>query len=141
MPTLRLYMRQQAAERQINESIAAAEANIAELEREIALWNDPAYIQAQARDRLGYVMPGQTAYQVIDPEVVVGEEAQAEFERSQGIREIPPGPWYLQTWDSIVVSGSTELTTPDPATQPTDPNTDPNADPNVAPNPDPNGQP
>jgi len=31
-----------------------------------ARWNDPAYIRAQARDRLFYVMPGETSYLVIN---------------------------------------------------------------------------
>ena len=29
-------------------------------------WNDPAYVEAQARERLHFVMPGETAYVVLD---------------------------------------------------------------------------
>lgn len=37
-----------------------------ELNKQRARWNDPAYIRAQARDRLFYVMPGETSYLVIN---------------------------------------------------------------------------
>ncbi|MDO5495454.1 MAG: septum formation initiator family protein [bacterium] len=109
-PTLRLYLQQQAAESRISEELAAAEARNAQLEREIARWSDPAFIQAQARDRLGYVMPGQQPYTVVDPEVVVGEEAQAEYEALHAPAERPLGPWYLEVWDSIAIAGGTEVT-------------------------------
>jgi len=36
------------------------------LTQQRARWNDPAYIRAQARDRLFYVMPGETSYLVIN---------------------------------------------------------------------------
>ena len=37
-----------------------------QLGAEIARWSDPAYIKAEARDRLYYVMPGETSFLVID---------------------------------------------------------------------------
>ena len=33
-------------------------------------WSDPAYIRAQARDRLYYVMPGEVSYLVLDADGV-----------------------------------------------------------------------
>ncbi|HZK04239.1 MAG TPA: septum formation initiator family protein [Actinomycetaceae bacterium] len=109
-PTLRFYLRQQAMESRVSEELVAIEARNAELEREIARWSDPAFIQVQARDRLGYVMPGQQTYMVVDPEVIIGEEAQAEYEHEHE-HVLPgrvPGPWYFEVWDSIQIAGSTE---------------------------------
>lgn len=109
-PTLSLYMRQQAEERALNEQVAVTEARIAQLEGEIARWEDPAYVQAQARERLGYVMPGQQPYVVVDPEVVIGEDAQQKYEESQ--TQLPPalqGPWYVELADSIRIAGGTRL--------------------------------
>lgn len=40
-------------------------------------------MQAQARDRLGYVMPGETPYVVVDPETVTGGESPAEAEAAE----------------------------------------------------------
>lgn len=106
-PTLRLYLRQQAMESAVNEQVAAAEARNAALNREIARWSDPAFVETQARERLGFIMPGQQNYLVIDPEVVVGEDAQAQYEELHAQPSLPTGPWYFQIWDSIQVAGST----------------------------------
>lgn len=125
-PTLSLYMRQQAEERALNEEMALTEARIEQLEAEIARWDDPAFVQAQARERLGYVLPGQQPYIVVDPEVVIGEEAQEEFERAQ--TSLPPelrGPWYVEMWDSVQIAGNTRLTDPDAAPQPAEPSPEP----------------
>lgn len=105
-PTLRHFLRQEEAERRLGEELVAAQTRTAELEREIARWDDPEYVRAQARDRLGYVMPGQQAYIVVDPEAVIGEEAQQAYEIERGIAT-PTGPWHLELWDSIVVAGTT----------------------------------
>ncbi len=82
------------------------QARTEELEREIARWDDPDFVRTQARDRLGYVMPGQQPYIVVDPEAVIGEEAQQAYEEEMGIAA-PIGPWYLEVWDSIEVAGET----------------------------------
>ncbi len=108
-PTMQYYLRQQALESAVNEEVAAAEARAADLEREIARWSDPAFVETQARQRLGYVMPGQQIYKVVDPEVVVGEEEQAEFEAQRDVRRAPPGPWYGQLLDSVKLAGGTAV--------------------------------
>ncbi|MBK8461781.1 MAG: septum formation initiator family protein [Nigerium sp.] len=41
---------------------------IAELESELTRWQDSAYVRAQARARLGWVMPGEVGYRVIGPD-------------------------------------------------------------------------
>jgi hypothetical protein len=64
--TLRIYVSQQhelaVAEQQIRER----SAKIADLEEELNRWNDPEYVKIQARDRLGWVMPGETGFRVVD---------------------------------------------------------------------------
>lgn len=44
-----------------------------ELENDIARWDDKAYVTAQARDRLGFVFPGEQAIRVEHPEAVTGK--------------------------------------------------------------------
>ncbi len=44
---------------------AAAEDEIAELQDIEQRWNDPAFIRNQARERFGWVMPGEVGYRVI----------------------------------------------------------------------------
>lgn len=105
-PTLRHFLRQQESERRINDEVVAVQTRSEELERQIALWEDEEYVRSQARDRLGFVMPGQQPYIVVDPEAVIGEEAQQAYEEEMGIAA-PVGPWYLEVWDSILVAGET----------------------------------
>ncbi|HET9501416.1 MAG TPA: septum formation initiator family protein [Marmoricola sp.] len=63
--SMRAYLRQQSHIAGLEQQIATAKKAIAEGEREKRRWQDPAYVQAQARERFGWVMPGETAYQVI----------------------------------------------------------------------------
>ena len=46
----------------------APRRDIKALEREKRRWADDEYVKAQARERFGWVMPGETSYQVIDRE-------------------------------------------------------------------------
>jgi len=56
--------RQQVADLQAQ--LDQKNATLDALTTQRARWNDPAYIRAQARDRLFYVMPGETSYLVIN---------------------------------------------------------------------------
>ena len=57
---------------------AALVAQKRELENDIARWDDKAYVTAQARDRLGFVFPGEQAIRVEHPEAVTGETTEDE---------------------------------------------------------------
>lgn len=64
--------------RQIAELRASVEQHtnaVEEADTERDRWKDPAYIRAQARDRLFFVMPGETQLSVID-DVVISEAQQ-----------------------------------------------------------------
>ncbi|WP_275401899.1 FtsB family cell division protein [Ruania rhizosphaerae] len=106
-PTLRAYVSVQEESRDLAAQIAATQERNAQLQAQIDQWNDPVYIQSQARDRLGFVMPGETPYRVVDPETVTGEEPAGADD--QGPVSVPPtGPWYLTVWDSVQVAGEVE---------------------------------
>jgi cell division protein FtsB len=65
-PQLKILVeqRQQIADLQ---SIASQRtAELTELQKQRARWDDPAYVRAQARDRLYYVMPGEISYLVLN---------------------------------------------------------------------------
>lgn len=113
-PTLRAFVTQSEQQRRVDAEYAAVQADVERLERDLARWNDPAYVQAQARERLSFVMPGEVAYRVIDPQTVVPEEdAGAGY---VGLVEPeatgPAVPWYLTVWDSVVEAGAVEIPVP-----------------------------
>ena len=55
--------RQQIA--QLEASLAQAQDAVDDLNEEVARWEDPAYIEAQARERLYYILPGDVSYLII----------------------------------------------------------------------------
>lgn len=106
-PTLRAYVTQREQYRQVNAQLASVGASVDHLDRELARWQDPGFVQAQARDRLAFVLPGEVPYRVIDPQVVVGEdESVGELGGlTEATDTAPVVPWYLTMWDSVVDAG------------------------------------
>lgn len=64
-PSLRTLIQQQHEIALKQEQVQAAKTDVATKKKDVARWDDPAYIEAQARDRLLYVYPGETSYLVI----------------------------------------------------------------------------
>lgn len=64
--SLQIYFRQQQELAVAEQEIRERQTKVDELEGELTRWNDPAYVKAQARQRLGWVMPGETGYRVVD---------------------------------------------------------------------------
>ncbi len=64
--SMRAYLEQKEHLDRLRASIADSRENIAELKREKRRWRDPAFIEAQATQRLSWVMPGEISFQVID---------------------------------------------------------------------------
>lgn len=65
-PSLKIYIEQQKKISSIQAQNVKARAEISDLKSKKARWNDPAYIEAQARSRLNYVFPGDYSYLVKD---------------------------------------------------------------------------
>ncbi|NBX23462.1 MAG: septum formation initiator family protein [Microbacteriaceae bacterium] len=63
---LRTLIEQRAQVADLQAQLDQKNATLDALTTQRARWNDPAYIRAQARDRLFYVMPGETSYLVIN---------------------------------------------------------------------------
>jgi cell division protein FtsB len=65
-PSLRIFVQQQQQLAQLRADVQAQKDGVKDLESERARWDDPRYIEAQARERLDYVYPGEYSYLVID---------------------------------------------------------------------------
>lgn len=65
-----------------------------ELENDIARWDDKAYVTAQARDRLGFVFPGEQAIRVEHPEAVTGETTEDKKTTDESQKTVLP--WYKE---------------------------------------------
>ncbi|MCV2396366.1 septum formation initiator family protein [Actinotalea sp. M2MS4P-6] len=113
-PTVRAYLGQRTELDALAAEVAAAEAREEQLNADLARWQTDAYVIAQARERLSYVMPGETAYRVIDPEVVQEEShvSSSDPDSETGLA-LPVGgsaaPWYTTVWESVQLAGEAPL--------------------------------
>lgn len=64
-PSLKTFVEQRQQIAALEESVRLAQEDVDDLNAEIDRWSDPAYIEAQARDRLYYVYPGDITFLVI----------------------------------------------------------------------------
>lgn len=119
---MRIYLDQQGDMAQARVDIAERQATISKLEDELARWSDPQYIKTQARERLGWVLPGEVGYRVIgaDGKVVSGEVGSI-----KGANDPENQAWYERVWSSVQAADqpvvivpateSTTIVTPPPA--------------------------
>ncbi|MBI5161278.1 MAG: septum formation initiator family protein [Micrococcales bacterium] len=63
-PGLKTYVEQRQQIAQLQGEVDSARSAVQDLRGQVARWDDPAYIEAQARGRLFYVFPGETSYLV-----------------------------------------------------------------------------
>ena len=113
-PTIRAYLAQRAELDALAAEVSLAEQQAEDLQAELDRWSDPPYVAAQARERLSFVMPGETSYRVIDPEVVVETPAvQGAAQGPVAGPTLPMGgaetPWYATVWTSVQIAGQSEV--------------------------------
>lgn len=99
--SLRIYLDQQHQLALADQQIAERTAKIAELRAELDRWEDPNFVRAQARDRLGWVMPGEIGYQVVDENgEPIGTGVTLEAEQQLPAGEHDP-MWWDRMWGSV----------------------------------------
>jgi cell division protein FtsB len=81
------------------QKLAAAKQRVENLQEQLRLLQDPAYVKQQARTRLHFVLPGETAYVVLTPapKPVPSGKAALTGVTATG----PEAPWYSQVWGSV----------------------------------------
>ncbi|MEC4838961.1 septum formation initiator family protein [Mycobacteroides chelonae] len=105
---VRTYFSQQAERNQLAAAEAQLRDQIAGLEDKKRRLADPAYIAAQARERLGFVMPGEVPFQVQLPNTPVDAKPQSQGPVDNG------NPWYTNLWHNIADSPTSIPTAPAP---------------------------
>jgi cell division protein FtsB len=89
---LRNYVAQRQELAAVTKQQQALAAEVDELSKERARLSDPAEVAAQARTRLGYVLPGEVPYVVQLPS---GPDPSGAGEAGAGM------PWYRQLWREV----------------------------------------
>src|ERR1700719_578001 len=94
---VRTYFGQRTEMKQLAVSEKALRAQIQDLQQQKTKLGDPVFIAAQARERLGFVMPGDTPYQVQLPPGALGPSDQP----GSSAQRPSSDPWYTSLWRTI----------------------------------------
>ena len=92
---LRVYLAQESQIAQMESDQAAQRKAITATQEELAKWNDPEYVRAQAREKLFYVRPGET------PLLVFADPAGAARDAGRNSPPAAPDRWYATLWNSV----------------------------------------
>jgi cell division protein FtsB len=93
---VRTYFAQRTEMDQLAASEAALRRQIADLEQKKVKLGDPGYIAAQARERLGFVKPGDIPFQVqLSPTTAAPQPG------SDSAKPASNDPWYTALWHTI----------------------------------------
>ena len=94
---VRTYFSQRTEMKQLKATEAQLRTQISDLEEQKVKLADPVFIAAQARERLGFVMPGDIPYQVQLP----ANAAQPGTPGGGSAKTNADGPWYTSLWHTI----------------------------------------
>lgn len=105
--SMRAYLEQKQHLQELRESIADSRKNIAALQREKRRWKDPAFVEAQATQRLSWVMPGEISFQVIGED---GRPLDHEDTLSDpDLIDVENEPaWWETAWQTMEAAGNPE---------------------------------
>jgi cell division protein FtsB len=106
-PTLHLYVDQQHEIARLEQANAETAKKVTDLHKQAADWSDPDYIKAQARERLLFVMPGETSYLVIDDRPPAPKKQDAPVSSSI---QTTKSDWLTSLSGSFITAGLTDQT-------------------------------
>jgi cell division protein FtsB len=103
------YLAQQAEIAEMEQAQAAQRQRIVQLEELQQKWEDPAYVRAQARARLQWVLPGEVAYVILDKT----PKTAATPTPVRASRARLDGPWYGKLWSGVQAADHPTAVAPD----------------------------
>ncbi|WP_221355239.1 FtsB family cell division protein [Streptomyces beigongshangae] len=89
---IRQYVSQRAEVAELRREREQARERVEQLRDLKARWQDDAYAEQRIRERLHYVMPGETGYIVIDPDAA---------KKTRTDRTAADRAWYANVWDGV----------------------------------------
>lgn len=97
VPTLNTYVAQRQELAALETQVSQQQKQVNDLEKDVARWEDPAFVAAQARERLLFAMPGETQYRLADTSGKDVPRTEAEVAASQRAQ----GDWFSTLWSSV----------------------------------------
>jgi cell division protein FtsB len=96
---LQIYFRNQVELNNLQAQIASSEQTKADLQEQLDRWNDKNFVIAKARERLGFVFPGEMQVSVIDDKAKASEKSAKEKKQIANT-----DPWYSQIGNSFILT-------------------------------------
>ncbi|MCQ9134042.1 FtsB family cell division protein [Streptomyces hilarionis] len=96
---MRQYVSQRAEVADLQREKEQAGERVRQLRDLKARWQDDAYAEQQIRQRLHYVLPGETGYIVVDPDAA--QQSRADLGAADR-------PWYANVWDGVDSSDASD---------------------------------
>lgn len=92
---MRAYLDQRSHIQELKAEIAGYQRDIRAAKTELERWKDPSFVEQQARARFGWVLPGETAYQVLDGDgkPLTGKDQLADPDSIANAPETPDAWW------------------------------------------------
>jgi len=113
-PSLRILAEQQQEIAALRENLEQSQQEVFDLMEQRDRWQDPTYVETQARERLMFVYPGDITYLVIDD---LEAEEPDEAVVSRDIVAVQPD-WRDALLGSYLVAATTSRTPVEPSQQP-----------------------
>lgn len=105
-PTLQNVVNQRHQINELKGQVSSTKAEIAKIKAANAKWNDPAYVQSQARSRLYLVLPGETTYITITGNKDVSHDTVADVRETSKNVVVSNSSW----WGTLLQSVGTAAT-------------------------------
>jgi cell division protein FtsB len=96
---IRQYVSQRAEIADLQREQEQAAERVEKLRDLKARWQDDAYAEQQIRQRLHYVLPGETGFIVVDPDAA---------NQSRSDLGAADRPWYANVWDGVDKSDASD---------------------------------
>jgi cell division protein FtsB len=94
---LKEYLAQRGELARLEQQRVAAQQRVSDLEARRRQLADPAYVKAQARKRLQYVLPGESVYVVVTPSPAAPAPPPTASSPAVG----SDGSWYDRLWGTV----------------------------------------
>ena len=102
--SLRAYLQQRGQIDSLQNTISEREAEIADLAEEKQRWLDPEFVETMARERLGYVLPGETPFVALRDGLPL--EPESELTDPSTLATSVPRPFWEDAWETVKVAGN-----------------------------------
>jgi hypothetical protein len=108
--SMRAWLNQRSDTNALRTEIVQRQQAIKRLQAATLRWQDPAFVQAQARVRFGWIMPGQVGYRVVGMDGKVLQTGPALPATTPPGRRA--GEWWQTAWGSVLAASDLPSTTP-----------------------------